>query len=387
MIQAIALLQDAYRELNARKMFWITLAISVLVVGAFAAFGVSEDGITILWWEIENDLINADLVEPSLFYKWAFATIGVPIWLTWAATILALISTASIFPDFVASGSIELLLSKPIGRLRLYFGKYLTGLLFVALQVLVFTLACFLVIALRGGSVEWGLFLAVPIVLAFYSYLFCVMAVIGQVTRSTIAALLLTILFWLFIFALNQTETILLLQRERYAAEVERLEQRTIAMEAAAQRTIERWRVDPPESPVDPPDGAEPGPAPTPTRERANPLLGPTRIKLAEARGSYATWRTWHRYFFLAKTVLPKTQETIALLGQGLLSAEDMDRFQPQGSSPGEDEAMQFGDPRIARRVQDALRQRSRLWIIATSLAFEAVVLAFGAWRFSRRDF
>ncbi|MFG0284157.1 MAG: ABC transporter permease [Phycisphaerales bacterium JB039] len=387
MIQAVALLQDAYRELNARKMFWITLAISVLVVGAFAAFGVSEGGITILWWEIENDLINADLVEPSLFYKWAFAMIGVPIWLTWAATILALISTASIFPDFVASGSIELLLSKPIGRLRLYFGKYLTGLLFVGLQVLVFTLACFLVIALRGGSVEWGLFLAVPIVLVFYSYLFCVMAVVGQLTRSTIAALLLTILFWLMIFALNQTEAILLFQRERYAAEIERLEERTSAMEAAAQRTIERWREDPPQSPVDPPDGAEPGPAPEPTPEQANPLLGRTRAQLAEAEENFRTWRAWHRYFFLAKTVLPKTQETIALLGQGLLSAEDMDRFQPEGEAAAADEAVQFGDPRVARRVQDVLRERSRLWIIGTSLLFEGVVLAFGAWRFSRRDF
>src|SRR5690606_37103305 len=141
-------------------MFWITLAISALVVLAFAALGIGERGVTFLWMEFDSDLFSAQRIEPRLFYKWAFVNVGVPIWLTWAAAILALISTASIFPDFVSRGSVEALLSKPIGRLRLYLTKYFTGLLFVAAQVVVFTVASFLVIAIRGKSLEWGLFLA-----------------------------------------------------------------------------------------------------------------------------------------------------------------------------------------------------------------------------------
>lgn len=386
MIQAMALLRDAYRELNARKMFWVTLGISGLVVAIFAAFGVNEAGLTILWWELENDFINARVVEPSLFYKWAFASVGVPIWLTWAAAILALISTASIFPDFVSSGSIELLLSKPIGRLRLYLAKYLTGLLFVALQVLVFTVASFAVIAIRGGSIELGVFLAVPIVLVFYSYLFCVLAVVGQITRSTVAALLVTIIFWLGVFAMNQTEGFLLMQRERYTLEVERLEGRLEAQQAAAERTIEQWRADPPERLVDPLPGEEAGPPAPPTPEQANPLLPRTREQLARARGNLQTWQTWHRRIFIAKAILPKTQETIALLGHGLLSKEDMERFQPQGEA-SEEESVELDDPRLGSRIDAAFRERSLVWIIGTSLGFEFVVLAFGAWRFCRRDF
>jgi hypothetical protein len=42
MTQTLALLLDAYRELNARKMFWITLVLSGMCVIAFALFGVSE---------------------------------------------------------------------------------------------------------------------------------------------------------------------------------------------------------------------------------------------------------------------------------------------------------------------------------------------------------
>ena len=72
---------------------------------------------------------------------------------------------ASIFPDFVDRGSIDLMLSKPIGRTRLFFTKFLTGLLFAGLQVTVFTLASFLVIGLRGGDWEPWIFIAVPLVL------------------------------------------------------------------------------------------------------------------------------------------------------------------------------------------------------------------------------
>ena len=40
--QTGAIFYDAYRELNARKMFWISLGISLLVVACFALIGINE---------------------------------------------------------------------------------------------------------------------------------------------------------------------------------------------------------------------------------------------------------------------------------------------------------------------------------------------------------
>ena len=37
--QTLALLLDAYRELNAKKLFWITMILSGVIVLAFAAVG------------------------------------------------------------------------------------------------------------------------------------------------------------------------------------------------------------------------------------------------------------------------------------------------------------------------------------------------------------
>ena len=143
MIQTLALFHAAYRELNARKLFWITMLISGLLVGAFAAVGLNETGMTVLWWEFELPLLNSSVMPPDMFYKLLFALFGVPYWLAWLATILALISTAPIMPDMVSGGSIDILLSKPIGRTRLFLTRYFTGLLFVAVQVSVFTVASF----------------------------------------------------------------------------------------------------------------------------------------------------------------------------------------------------------------------------------------------------
>ena len=69
-----------------------------------AIVGVGKHSLTILWFELPE--MGSD---PTHFYKWLFSMLVVGGWLTWIATILALVSTASIFPDFVSGGSIDLL--------------------------------------------------------------------------------------------------------------------------------------------------------------------------------------------------------------------------------------------------------------------------------------
>jgi ABC-type transport system involved in multi-copper enzyme maturation permease subunit len=208
--QTLAIFKDAYRELNHKKLFWVVLGLSLAVVTSFALLGNNEKGMTVLGYTLEIPFLSTRAVSSAGFYKFIFNSVGVKFWLTWGATILALISTAGMIPDFVASGAIDMTLSKPIGRLRLFLTKYAAGLLFVALQVVVFSLGAFIVIGVRGKAWEPSLFLAVPIVVLFYSYLFCVCALVGMVTRSGITALLLTMLFWLGLWAISTAETQLL---------------------------------------------------------------------------------------------------------------------------------------------------------------------------------
>jgi ABC-type transport system involved in multi-copper enzyme maturation permease subunit len=392
--QTTAFLVDAYRELNARKMFWITLGLSLLVVAVMGCFGVNDKGLTFLAWTFDNDILNSRFIPPEKFYKFVFANLGVPIWLTWAATILALISTASIFPDFIQGGSIELTLCRPIGRVRLFFTKFACGLLFVALQVFVFSLACFIVIGIRGKSWEPALFLAVPIVLLFFTYLFSFCTLVGLVTRSTLASILFTCLFWLALFVLNTTDGIFVSQRAAREIAVERadrtIEVRTRGAERMRQRLIDAGQ------PL-PAKDAWPAGAESELEAISVPLLT-ARNERAEAVKSRDDWVKYSNWVFLAKTVLPKTSETIALLDRAILTDADRDLFSPPGAedepTPSEDDTgtsrrrgPQMGDPAVTKRAEKIFRERSQWWITGTSAVFAGTLLAFGAFIFRRRDF
>lgn len=400
MRQTWAVFVDAYRELNAKKLFWITMAISALVVGAFACVGLTPTGVKVLWWDFEAPFLNSSLIPAHLFYKQMFQSLGIEFWLTWAATIIGLIATCSMIPDFVAGGSVELSLSKPISRTRLFLTKYAAGLLFTFLQVLVFAAASFLLIGIRGGEWNPRILLAVPIVTLSYSYLFSVCALTGLLTRSAIFSLIAAMLFWLLIFSVDVVERAVMLQlRVQSEAQVDRL------------RT-ELERVENPAPPKE--EGKDDkgllGRAAGLFRPRETPP-SPARIKgeLVVAEKKAERWRRWHSAAFAAKTVLPKTAETTNLIKRAVLPESEVGRFRDasveraeenmrrfetaqaerrgNGETQDEPTEVEFGDPRVAREIERRIDQRSVWWVLGTSILFELVVLGIACRVFVRRDF
>jgi len=387
--QTAALLIDALRELRARRLFWITLGLSGLVVAAFAMVGVNERGLTFLWFQLPADAFGATITSeslpPGLLYRTMFASLAVPIWLSWVAVVLGLISTAGIIPELIRGGTIEAILARPIGRVRLLATKLVGGLAFMALQVGVFTVLAFAVIAVRGGSLAWEVFLAIPIVLAMFSYLFAVCVLLGLLTRSTIAALLLTMLFWMVVFVLNTGDAIAVTSHERLAAELDDQRQRIERMEAnAADAHLARVNADRADEGLEPLDPAN---ATEPTRadlDAIDPRLPARRAQADRTDNALALAAAWRRGIYLAKTALPKTQETIGLLERAAVDNEALTALGAPGPDASEQARRQ---QRTQQATAQAFRERSIAWILGTSLAFEAVVLALAAWIFARRDF
>ena len=88
----------------------------------------------------------------------------------------------------------------------MFFTKYLGGLMFVFLQVGLFCIDAFLVVGWRVGEWNVTIFLAIPLVTLFFSYLFCVNVFFGVLTRSTLVALLFTVLFWFTTFGVRTAD-------------------------------------------------------------------------------------------------------------------------------------------------------------------------------------
>ncbi len=389
MTQTLALFLDAYRELNAKKLFWITMLLSGLVVLIYAAIGINEDGVTFLWFGLDFLPMTSEQVPPAMLYKALFIDLGIGIWLTWIAVVLALISTAGIIPEMISGGSIEMLLSKPISRTRLFFTKYLTGLLFAALQVLVFTTACFLVIGIRGGAWEPSLFLAVPLVVCFFSYLFAFCALIGVLTRSTIAALLLTLLFWFGLFVVNTGDNILMAFKASFEAQRDGYQTSLDSSRDAASKILTSRRADS-DDPL--PEGYV---ATDEDMRSVSPWIAKAFVNRDEALENIRKIEPWTKGVYLAKTALPKTQETVALLKRWLLSMADLKTLSEgfTGEDKSSDPVFKEGDDKlfvedeeVARRMEEKLRDRSAWWVIGTSLLFELFVVGLAALVFRRRD-
>jgi len=399
MTQTLALLQDSYRQLNSQKLFWLTLFLSGLVVAGFASIGIDKNGISLLWFEV-GDFgagINSDLIPPDQLYKRIFANFGISFWLAWLATILALVSTAGMIPQFIASGAIELTLSKPIGRVRLFLTKFGVGLLFTTLQVAIFTTACFLVIGFRGKSWEPGVFLAIPLVVLFYSYLYSVCVLLGLITRSTIASLLLTLLFWLFLFGLNATDGIMLQLREVNAMRIEQLTTRIERLEAVAIKGITEDRA---RARREAAEGIRDAEAPPlgegePTREeieQRDSRIAKMRTDLAKAKERAPQWQFWTRVVVAAKTVFPKTSETVSLLERRLLKdlnlkGDDEETARDPGNVISMGNMSRADQRQLTQRIEKVIKSRSVAWVIGTSIGFELVVLGIASWVFARRDF
>ena len=391
--QTLAVFHDAYRELNAKKMFWIVLILSALVVVIFAAIGIDRGQLSFFGWRTPIPIV----MEPAELYRLMFTMFGIGFWLTFVATILAIISTASIFPDFISGGSIDLYLSKPVSRLRLFATKYAAGLLFAALQVFVFALACFLVIGIRGGAWEPRLFLAVPLVVIFFSYLFCVSTLVGVWTRSTVAAILLTCLAWFLMWGVGTAEVALLTIRT--AAERE-------AKQVAPQIEINKRQIAFIEK-LSPEQQA--------VQAEQLTYLRAQRDELRERADSTAVRNIGiaHDILYGVKTVLPKTGDTTDLMGRWLLSEKTLsgdmgEEIHGDGPEPADEIVLTApstrpngGPPQPPRRRRDdgpfrqedaqavakELNTRPVSWVIGTSLGFEAVVLMLAAWIFCRRDY
>lgn len=442
MRQTLAIFLDAYRELNSRKLFWVSIYISIAIVLALAIPGQTENGIQVFSAKLESGpfefffrLMSSKSISGGAFYKFLYSWVGIGIWLGWGATALALLSTAGMIPELVSGGTIEMTLCKPIARMRLFLTKYCAGLLFVALQAFVFSFGAILVIGIRGGAWDMRPLLIVPIMVAFFSFLHAISVLVGIVTRSTLVALIAVILCWLAIGGLGFAENALYQERVGTENALARLESQKSTFETALRLLETRMEQLPPEKTPTLDAGTQSGstpssapavasgarsatesPAETPSngenrRRQRSPIATimrqgrdilqattdqdpeslrqrkqalETQIKridaqVADTREGLQSKIWWHRALYSIYTMLPKTGEV-----KGLFERWAIDKSDWTGVLKTLE---QFSGGEADTATGEKTRNRPLWWILGTSFAFEGVLLGIACWIFCRRDF
>lgn len=196
-MQFWAVLQDTFRESLDRKIFWVIVGLSVLVALSMFCVEFQPTQVSVLFgkWTFET----VDYAPQTVIGRAMIAEIVVGIMsacLGWIGVLLMIVATASFFPTMLERGAIDVVLAKPISRARLFLYKYAASMVFVLLQATVFVGLTFTVVGLRWQVWLPGYLLAIPLLVLLFSYLYCVSVLVGVVTRSVIAAILLTVGAW-----------------------------------------------------------------------------------------------------------------------------------------------------------------------------------------------
>ncbi len=219
------LVRDTFRQALASRIFWVMLSVSALCI--LLCFSVHIEGGQSLKPAGEIELFGADnrpytgpspdqgqltlgfgAVRLMLFRdgesavhflhvvlaKWVAGAVGL---------ILALVWTAAFLPDFLQPGNAAVLFAKPVPRWTLLTGKYFGVVVFVAFQAALFVGGTWLALGLRTGFWLPGYLLAVPILVIHFAIVYSFSAFLAVCTRSTVACVFGSVLFWLACYGLN----------------------------------------------------------------------------------------------------------------------------------------------------------------------------------------
>ena len=113
---------------------------------------------------------------------------------------VGILVTAHIIPDLLRPGSLHLLLSKPISRPMLLISKFFGGCAFVFLCVSQLVVGIYLIAGLRLDVWNLRMLWCIPVSVFVFAVYYSVSVLAGLLWRSSIVAIAISLVFWLFCF-------------------------------------------------------------------------------------------------------------------------------------------------------------------------------------------
>jgi len=199
-----AIASDTLTLLCRRRLFWLNIWLSIGIVLMVASMSCQENGWSLgfglLSWP-SSFLHRGTVWETTLFF--GVVRRAVQWWVIGIAPLLALFSVASVIPKTLKSGQAALLFTKSNSRSEVLLGRFGGGLLFAAIPAAISLSGLFLTLGWRLGVWDWHLFLALPFALLFFATLSAVTVMLGVLTKSASASLVVTLIFTASVIALQ----------------------------------------------------------------------------------------------------------------------------------------------------------------------------------------
>lgn len=188
-----ASVEEVFREAAARWTLIAYFALSTLFILLFA-FAVNLDivdgalaGAKLFGEEIDMAGSRVDLDQLVLGFESGFSA-----FLYLIGIFLAVFATAHLVPRLQEKGTIDLYLSRPVGRVRFLLSRYAAGMALAAANVVYLVGTIWVIVIAKTGVVHPRFLLAATVILLVIAVLMAFSFLIGVVTSSTGVSIMTT---------------------------------------------------------------------------------------------------------------------------------------------------------------------------------------------------
>lgn len=122
----------------------------------------------------------------------------------WIFCLLGVVITAAFIPNMMGKGALDLVISKPIGRIPFLVFKYLGGLTFFLILISFTVFGMWLAVGLRTGLWSAHFLLVIPLLTFQFAILYAVSTLFGVLARNALVAILATVAAWTLFFVIGK---------------------------------------------------------------------------------------------------------------------------------------------------------------------------------------
>jgi ABC-type transport system involved in multi-copper enzyme maturation permease subunit len=205
---AKALALDAYYQVLDNRVFRLLLVLAGILILPTLLIGAREEGLVILfgvktipWSAFLVDSGYVGMQVPADFHKSfiaGFQDIVVQNLMGSAGVLFSIAATAFFVPRMLEKGSADVVFSRPIGRTTLLLTRWLSGVIFVALLSSALVLGLHLSLLLVSGHSDPAFLWNIPSLVYVFALVHAVSTLTAVLTRSSVAAILVALMFFLF---------------------------------------------------------------------------------------------------------------------------------------------------------------------------------------------
>ena len=185
------------REAMARKVFLFFLGISAVVIIVLALITSLTDTSSIL-----GNIGNISHGNNPVTGVGGMVTMFEIVIINTIANLgllLAIFSSASFVPVMLEKGNIDLLLSKPISRAQLLWGKYVGGILVVLINIAFLIIGVWFIISLKFSYWNFAVLWSILLITFAFATLNAVIVLFGVMTKSSILGMMTAYFIYLIL--------------------------------------------------------------------------------------------------------------------------------------------------------------------------------------------